>query len=206
MVKTLEVVLGQVGVLSLLDPPEIGVPVVEPGVVLTSGYYTEQTSKQVYYYDAINDQWYYYAAGYLYPLSISWKPSPTTKINLIAGNILRFLMSFYYVGPLPVTKSFYAAIGTNSKSGSFAEWSGFNATKSWTIPASNTPVLHDDYYVDLIIPSGHQGEDGAAYCKILNGVTLTEGVNCTPYYYDVCRITPAVGEFTSFLIKEFSKV
>lgn len=204
MIKTLQVSLGQVGVAQ--DPPAIGVPVVAPGQVLASGYYTDPDTDQLYYYNATLDQWYYYAAGLYYPLAISWKASPTAKIDLVVGDTLRFLLDFYYVGPLPVTKTFYAAVGTNKTSGVFEEWSGFNATKSWAVPSSDTPQLHTGYYVDLKIPSGHSGEDGAAYCKILDGITLIEGQNCTPYYYNVCHIIPAEGEFSEFSISKFEKV
>ena len=202
MIKTLEVRLGQAGCLSLLDPP--GVPVIAPGQVLASGYYTEQSTNQLYYYDAINDQWYYYSAGLLYPLSITWKPSPSAKIDLFIGDTLRFNLTFKYYGPA-VTKSFYAVVGSNSKSGSFNEWGGYAVTKSINIPVQTTPTLITGNYIDIVIPNLHQGEDGAAYCKILNGLTLTEGVNVTPYYYDVCHIIPAAGEFTEFSITKFEK-
>lgn len=211
MIKTLEVSLGQVGALNLLDPPQVGVPVVEPGVVLASGYYTEQTSGQLYYYDAVDDQWYYVsAAGLLYALAISWTPSPSAKLDLVAGDTLRFNLTFKYMGPA-VTRTFYAAVGNNSKSGSFGEWTDFNVEKDISIPEHDTPTLITGKYVDLVIPSGsafwdHEGEDGAAYCKIMDGFTLIEGENCTPYYYDVCHIVPAEGEFTEFGITKFEKV
>jgi len=210
MIKTLDVSLGQGGVLSLLDPPQIGVPVVAPGQVLTSGYYTEQTTGQLYYYDAESDQWYYYAAGLLYPLAISWKPSPSPKIDLAAGDTLRFNLTFKYKGPA-VTRKFYAAVGDNKTSGSFGEWSGYTTTKNISIPAKTTPTLITGQYIDIVVPTGeplwgHHGEDGAAYCKIMDGFTLTEGVNCTPQYYNVCHIVPAAGEFTEFGITKFEKV
>jgi len=210
MIKTLEVSLGQVGALNLLDPSTIGVPVVVPGVVLASGYYTEQTTGQLYYYDAVDDQWYYYAAGLLYPLALSWKPSPSPKIDLVAGDTLRFNLIFKYMGPA-VTRKFYIAVGNNKTSGSFAEWADFTTTKNIPIPGYDTPTLVTGKYVDLIIPAGeaiwdHHGEDGAAYCKILDGFTLTEGQNCTPQYYNVCHIVPAAGEFTGFGITKFEKV
>ncbi len=206
MIKTLEVSLGRVGALVVINPAEIGVPVVTPGVVLTSGYYSEQTSGQRYYYDADEDQWYYVtAAGLLYPLAISWTPSPSIKIDLVVGDRLRLLLSFMYSGPA-VTRTFYATIGDNSMSGSFAEWSGFNATKNISIPAKTTPTLVNDNYIDIIIPSGHSGDDGAAYCKIMDGFTLIEGENVTPYYYDACHIILPEGEFTDFGITKFEKV
>lgn len=206
MIKTLDISLGQAGELSLPDPPQVGVPVVEPGVVLASGYYTEQTTGQIYYYDAESDQWYYYAAGYLYPLAISWKPSPSPKIDLVTGDTLRFNLTFKYTGPA-VTRKFYAAIGTSETSGSFDEWGGsWATTKNIAIPAKATPTLITGQYIDIIIPSGQGGKTGGAYCKIMNGFTLTEGVNCTPYYYNVCYIVPPEGEFSEFGITKFEKI
>ena len=210
MIKILEVSLGQVGALNLLDPPAIGVPVITPGQVVATGYYTNPTTGQQYYYNANLDQWYYVAAGLLYPLAISWKPSPSSKIDLVAGDKLRFNLTFKYMGPA-VTRNFYAAIGNNKTSGTFSEWSGYTATKSISIPAKTTPTLITGQYIDLTIPTGeplwgHQGEDGAAYCKILDGFTMIEGENCTPLYYDVCHIVPAAGEFTEFGITKFEKV
>ncbi len=189
---------------------QIGVPVVEPGIILASGYYTEQTSGQDYYYDAPNDQWYYYTAGYYYPLALSWVPSPSAMIDLSAGDILRFNLSFKYMG-LAVTRTFYAAVGNNSKEGSFWEWSGFTKSKDISIPAHETPTLITGQYLDIVIPAGeaiwdHYGEEGGAYCKILNGFTLLQGQNCTPLYYDVCHLVPAIGEFVEFGITKFEKV
>jgi len=204
MIKELIIPMGHIGA-AQLDPPAIAIPTILPGQVLASGYYTDPSTGQVYYYNATLDKWYYLAAGYLYPLETSWQPSPTARINLAKGDTLRFRLSFYFSGPLPITQTFYATIGDNKTSGSFDEWSGFNAKKSWTIPASDTPLLHTEYYVDVVIPSGHEGEDGAAYCK-KDQLFVTEGVDTTPYYYNVCHIIPAVGEFSQLKITKFEKV
>ena len=206
MIKTLNVSLGQIGA-AQVNPLEIAIPDVAPGVYAT-GYYTDEATGIQYYYNANLDQWYYSAAGLYYPLGISWKPSPSPKIDLAAGDTLRFLLSFKFSGPLPVTQSFYAAIGTNETSGSFDEWSNFNAQKEWTIPASDTPVLHSNFYVDIVIPDTfprHEGQDGAAYCK-KDQLLIEEGKDSTPYYYDVCHIVPAEGEFTLMTISKFEKV
>lgn len=207
MIKILEVPLGRIGA-AQLDPSGIGVPVIEAGQVMTTGYYTDTVTGQQYYYNATLDQWYYSAAGLLYPLGISWRPSPSPKIELAAGDILRFLLSFYYMGPLPVTQTFYAAIGVNKTSGTFDEWSGFSARKSWVVPVSDTPSLHSNYYVDVVIPSTwprHEGEDGAAYCK-KDQLIIEEGKDSTPYYYNVCYIIPAEGEFSDMKITKFEKI
>ena len=203
MIKTLEISLAT------LEPPVVGVPVVAAGV-LASGYYTDPGSDIQYYYDAGNDQWYHVQSGYLYPLAISWQPSPSAKVDLISGDSLRFRLTTRYMGP-PVTRTFYAALGNNKTSGSFEEWSGYTASKEISFPGCDSPTLFTDRYIDIIIPAGeplwgHHGEDGAAYCKVMNGITLTEGKNCTPYYYNVCHIVAVEGEFTEFGIASFEKV
>ena len=203
MIKTLEVSLGVIEA-AQLNPSGIAIPDITQEIYAT-GYYADPLTGTEYYYDAPLDQWYYYVAGYIYPLAISWQPSPVAKINLAAGDTLRFLLSFKFMGPLPETQVFKAFIGNNSKSGGFGEWDNFWAKKSWVIPASATPSLHTSYYVDLVIPSGHQGEDGAAYCK-KDQLLVEEGKDTTPYYYDVCHIVPAVGEFTEMKISKFEKV
>lgn len=195
--------------LAVGNPPEVGVPVVAPGVVLSSGYYTDSSTGQQYYYDARNDQWYYVAAGYLYPLAISWKQSPSPKVDLVAGDKLRFNLTLRYMGPA-VTRAFYAAVGNDKTSGSFSEWSGYTAIKNISIPAKTTPTTITGQYIDIVVPSGepwwsHVGEDGAAYCKIMDGFTLVEGENCTPFYYNVCHIIPAAGEFSNLAIISFTK-
>jgi len=204
MIKTLNVSLGVLG-LSQVDPPGIAVPTLAPGEVLASGYYTDPTTGQQYYYDASLGQWYYYAAGYLYPLAISWKPSPSPKIDLIGGvDTLRLRLSFMYVGPA-VTQKFYASLGKNSMSGSFDEWSGYTARKDIPITRYDTPTLITDKYIDIVIPpDGHDGEDGAAYCK-KDQLLIEEGKDSTPYYYDVCHIVKAEGEFTNMVISKFEK-
>lgn len=199
--------------MSWQDPPAI-VPTLNPGEVLATGYYIDQVTGLYYYYDAINDQWYgVTAAGLLYPLAANpWVASPSAKIDLVAGGKLWFILTFKYMGPA-VTRNFYAAVGNDHDpgyTGSFAEWTDWNATKSITIPAHDTPTLITGKYVELVVPSGsawwdHEGEDGAAYCKIMDGAPEV-GKTITPYYCHVCHSVPAVGEFTEFGITKFEKV
>ncbi|GAI73362.1 unnamed protein product, partial [marine sediment metagenome] len=80
MIKTLEVALGLIAP-SQTNPAGVLVPTIEPGQVIATGYYTDPNTGQLYYYDAPLEQWYYYAAGYIYPLGISWQPSPSPKID-----------------------------------------------------------------------------------------------------------------------------
>ena len=145
-------------------------------------------------------------------LAISWQPSPSTKLELTEKETLRFKLRFYYLGPL-VTRRFYAALGNNKTSGTFEEWSGCTVTKDISLPLCSMKTLYTDKYIDLVLPDwswfetwGHAGEDFAAYVKIMNGLTLTEGVNCTPYYYNVGRVIAKAGEFSEFSITKFEAV
>lgn len=197
MIKELTLPLGA---LEVVNPLEVAA-----GQVFTTGWYVDQATGLYYYYDAIEDQWYYYAAGYIYPMAISWKPSPSPMITLAVGDTLRVRLSFYYKGPAR-TQNFYMALGANRTSGWFDEW-GDHVLKNVPIPLPRCDVatLITDKYIDVPIV-GRAGAEAAAYCK-LSGVDITtEGVNSTPQYYNVCKILPAEGEFSEFKISKFEKV
>lgn len=215
MIKELNVPLGNISP-ATLDPPQVGVPAVAPGQVLVTGYYIDQATGQLYYCDAALEQWYYYAAGYLYPLGVSWKPSPSPVIDLIGGDRLRLNLTFKYQGPAQ-TRRFRAALGDNSKSGWFNEWTELFADEKWyaerdiPIPRCDAPTLITER-IDITIPTkpevwgDHHGKIAAAYCKIEDGLFFTEGENITPYYYDVCYVVKVKGEFSEFAITKFEKV
>ncbi|GAH51099.1 unnamed protein product, partial [marine sediment metagenome] len=98
------------------------------------------------------------------------------------------------------------ALGGNVKSGGFPEWSGYIVFKTIIIARHDTLDLITDKYIDIVIPpDGHDGEDGAAYCK-KDQFFIEEGKDSTPYYYDVCHIVKAEGEFTDMTISKFEKV
>ncbi len=196
--------------LNVIAPPTLGVPVIAAGTVLATGYYDDPNTGQRYYYNASTDQWYYQLGTDLIPLSVSWAASPTPKLDLTEGDILRFNLTLRHIGPA-VTREFYVAVGTNKTSGTFDEWLGYNQTTQISIPAHTALTIVTGVHVDLIIPGGaflsnHDGEDGAAYCKIMNGVVLVEGENATPYYYDVCHIVSVEGEFTDLAIASFARI
>ena len=203
-IKTLDVSLGLIKA-AQVDPPGVAVPTISPGQVLASGYYTDPTTGQVYYYNAYLDQWYYYAAGYLYPLSISWQASPSAKIDVIGGvDTLRLRLSFKYIGPA-VTQKFYAQPGDNKTSGAWGGWDGWEVRKDITLPQCTTATLFTDKYIDLPIKTGKDGKDFAAYCK-KDQLFIEEGKDSTPYYYNVGHIILAAGEFTELKISKFEKV
>jgi len=151
----------------------------------------------------------YYPQGFYMPAAVSWQPSPSPKIELNPGDILRINLAFRYKGPAQ-TRNFYASLGNNSKSGWFSEWSGYNATKAIDLPSKTTLSTITGKYVDIPIPTStawweHSGEDGAVYVKILDGLFYTEGENITPYYYDAVHIIAAAGEFANFAIASIQK-
>ena len=157
--------------------------------------------------------WYdgfYYPQGIYYPAAVSWQPSPSPKVELNPGDTLRINLALKYRGPAQ-TRRFRAAIGNNSKSGGFAEWSGYWSTRDITLPAKTTLTTLTGLYIDIPIPTGtpwweHSGEDGAVYVKIEDGLFFTEGENITPYYYDAVYVIAAEGEFANFAISSIAKV
>ena len=199
--------------LDLTAESGIGVPIIPAGTTLASGYYTDPNTGIKYYYNAGYDQWYVVSGLSLIPLAISWQPSPSAKVDLLPGDTLRINLIFTYIGPAQ-TREFYAAIGDNKTSGSFGEWfGGFHSVKSIAIPLRSTLSVITGNYINITIPidppfgyvwpSG--GYDGAVYVKMVNGITLTEGVNCTPYYYNVVRVVTQAGEITNFALASFVK-
>lgn len=203
MIKTLDVSLGLVAP-SQVNPAEVLVPTIEPGQVVATGYYTDPTTGQLYYYNAPLEQWYYYAAGLYYPLGISWQPSPSPKIDVVGGvDTIRFRLSFKYIGPA-VTQKFYAVLGDNDKSGAFGEWDGWWVRKDITLPKCTTITTFTDKYIDVPIKTGKDGQDFAAYCK-KDQFFIEEGKDSTPYYYDVGHVIEAEGEFTEMTISKFEK-
>lgn len=184
-----------------LPVSSIGVPGVVPA---STGYCTDVSTGYKYYYSASEDRWYLVYGGNLYPLEIPWAPSPSAKMNLVAGDTLKMSCSFKYIGPA-TTVDVYGAIGQNKFSGTFNEY--WHDVDQWSIPANLTsaPVTRTAY-VTVPVGSGRGGEDLAAYFKILNGITLIHGVNCTSYYYNVAHIIEPAGEITNLEITGFEKV
>jgi len=157
--------------------------------------------------------WYdglYYPQGIYLPAAVSWQPSPSPKVELNPGDTLRINMALKYRGPAQ-TRRFRAALGNNSKSGSFDEWLGYASTRDIDLPAKATLTTLTGLYIDIPVPTSstwweHSGEEGAVYAKIENGLFFTEGENITPYYYDAVYVIAAEGEFSGFAISGISKV
>lgn len=147
----------------------------------------------------------YYPQGFYYVQEITWKPSPSAKVELNPGDTLRLNINLSYKGPAQ-TIGLYAAVGDNSKIGDFFEWYGFNGVKNVSLPEKTILTPITGQYIDIFIPTGHEGEDGAVYIKILNGITYEEGKTITPYYYDAIHIVSITGEFSNFSILGVEKV
>ena len=201
-IKTIVIPMGLVKA-SQVSSPGIAVPDFPYDQIQASGYVTNGDTGQVYYYNAQTEQWYYKIGTLLYPLGISWQPSPSSKLACTGGvDALRFRLSFMFVGT-QVTQSFKAEIGENKTSGSFDSW--WEKIQSFTIPASSTPVRVSSVFIDIPIPTGKAGKDFGAYLK-KNQVFITEGIDSTPYYYNVGSILSTEGEFSELAITSFQKV
>ncbi len=184
------------------------VPELAAGQVLATGWYVDQATGLYYYYDAISGQWYYYAAGYIYPMAISWKPSPSPKLTLAVGDKLRIRLYFKYQGPAITNKTFHAAIGEEPGAIPPPLGTDFAEIKcqvwSFNIPRCDTVTEITDNYIEIVIPSAAAGECISAYVK-WEQMFVKEGESTTPLYYNVADVLPAAGEFSEFKISKFEK-
>lgn len=87
--KTLELPLGNI----------VGNPAYE------TGWYQDAATGQYYYYDAVQNLWYVYVAGYLYALGYM-NPAPK-QVSLGPGEKLKITLSFKYRGPALTVSSRY---------------------------------------------------------------------------------------------------
>jgi len=192
-IKTLELSLGSLDALGSLV------------ALADAGWYQDTLTGEYYYYDTTIAQWYIYSAGYLYPLawvppSLVWEPSPTPKIDVNVGDVLRLSLSYRYRGPAGKGFTLYAAVCNNNKTGEPAEWSGYTSSKGIWPPGSTTWKDITDT-LDIGMKTGlmsHSGEDGAVYFKIEH--------YRSPAYYDAIHVVPAAGEFSELKIVSFARV
>lgn len=70
-----------------------------------TGWYQDTITGQYYYYDAVQNQWYVYVAGYLYSLGYM-NPAPK-QVSLGPGEKLKITLSFKYIGPALTVSSRY---------------------------------------------------------------------------------------------------
>ena len=204
-IKTLVVPLGIVKA-SQVSTPRVPVPDFLYNQIQASGYVTDGSTGQVYYYNAQTEQWYYKVGSLLYPLAISWQPSPTTTMLQLVGGVdeVRFKLTFGYIGPA-IEQEFIAFIGENKTSGSFASW--WNSVKICNIPRNDgpNPTIITSFFIDVPVGTNKGGEDIACYLK-KDQTFIEEGTDSTPYYYNVGHIGEAEGDFSDLAITSFQKV
>ena len=222
MIRSLEVPLGQVGGLSLIDPPGVDIPMATLGQVFATGHYTDPLTGQVYYYNANLDQWYYYAAGLYYPLATAWESAstvnPAAPISVLVGDTVRIEVSFKYQGPTKTIRLRGAlgfgttGTGTGSDSGQFQE--GADAHSSpFTVVSELTPKSYTKT-VDVVVPdkvwmptgyyAGTAGRQLALYAKLVNDVTLELNKTLSAYLRGALTV---IGEpvFSEFGVVDYYK-
>lgn len=177
-----------------LDPPPFA-----------TGWYRDTATGQYYYYDAQADQWYVYAAGYLYPAAFyppgNWEPAPK-KVTVSRGDTLRIIVTFKYVGPA-FSGNLYGAIGQN-QAGTFDEI--LNRSLSLSIPEYTTPTTPSIPDTDIPITSAISAGTYAIYAKITDGIGLDVGKTISKYLENAVEVVGVEPEFSEFSITDYAKV
>lgn len=177
--RTLQLDLG-----TLADPP-----------AYTTGWYRDPNTGQYYYYDASARQWYIYAAGYLYPLTVPKEPAPKV-VDIAAGDTLRIEYSYKYSGPA-MTVTEYASLGYTIL-GIYDEIVA--KSKSRSLSESSTPREYSGY-IDLVMPTPAETKWNDIEAKVMGGGKEL-GVN----YQDALNVVTPEAEFTEFSIVDYAKV
>lgn len=191
--KTVELSLGPV--MAMAEPPKY-----------QTGWYRDPVTGQQYYYDALKNQWYVYAAGYLYALGYM-EPAPK-KVTVAPGDKLQVILSFKYTGPA------ITGILTRYCVGVFGAF-GFNerlsGTPTFNVPAnlSATPVKVTNSYT-FTIPTNVDTDWDDIYVKIWGGTPDIGGTEQSPArifgYENALTVVGAVINITEFKIDDFKKV
>lgn len=188
--KTLELELGSIGALGSIAVGQ---------QLISSGWYYDPVTGKQYYYDALQNQWYIYAAGLLYALGYM-NPAPK-QVALAPGEKLKLSISYKYVGPA-VTGAIerfcigvYGALGFNEK---------VYGANTKNLPLYITPTLVTSEYT-LTLPATGVGSDwNDIYAKISGG---SPSVPETLFGYEnaliIVGLQPTI---TEFKIVDFVKV
>lgn len=159
-----------------------------------TGWYTDPTTGQSYYYDATIKQWYIYSAGYLYPLSVPKENAPKT-VTISPGDTLRIEYSYKYAGPaLTVTE--YASIGWTVAT-IYDE--KVSKSKSRSLPACSVPTTFEGS-LDIVLPMGAQENWNDIECKVFNG-----GKELGLNYQNALNIVGVEINFTEFTVVDYYK-
>ncbi len=176
-----------------------------------AGWYQDSATGTWYWFDG--QQWYVYAAGYIFPLGEERKTRaetiarfPYAPIDVAYGDSVMFTCTFKYVGP---------------------DWDGymegaFGDNSGWFGEAHDTVVKEPKRHIDKTITPksftwyitlpvvggfGNLGEGEASVrIKLTNGAGATQsGVNCSYVWTSVINVITKA-EFDLFAITKFEKV
>ena len=167
--------------LGILDPTQYA-----------TGWYRDPNTGQYYYYDAVANQWYVYAAGILTPLAVPKLAAPKV-VDIAPGDTLRIEYSYKYSGPA-VTVTEYASIGYTTL-GVYDEV--VKQSRSRSLPLCSTPTTFTGY-LDLVQPAETKCNDIEA--KVFNGGKEL-GVN----YQDALNVVSVTPAFSDFAITDYKK-
>jgi len=190
--KTLELALGSISVGQQL---------------LSSGWYYDPVTGKQYYYNAVQNQWYIYVAGYLYALG--YMTAAPKQVTLSPGDSLKITLSFQYIGPAVTGVSSRYCIGVYGALG-FTE--KVVLTPTFNIPANltGTPVTVTNY-ATLALPASGVGSDwDDIYVKIWGGTPAIGGSEASPNYIfgyeNALLLVTLAPTITEFQIADFVKV
>lgn len=180
---------------------------ISAGQLVASGWYYDAATGKRYYYNALQNQWYIYAAGYLYPLGYM-KAAPK-QVTLAPGDKLKITLSFQYTGVAVTGVSARYVIGVFGALG-FTE--KLYATTTFNIPEnlSATPVTVTSS-ATLTLPAAGVGADWTdIYVKMWGGTPDIGGSEEIPAYifgYENALVLVGLEPLiTEFKILDFVKV
>lgn len=174
--KTLEVALG-----TTMNP-----------ITYATGWYQDPVTGEYLYYDASTGQWFVYAAGYIYPLTITEIYAPKV-VTVKAGDSLKISISYMYTGPESVGVEEYFSIGRKDLLGYHPKVVGKNTR---TLPITPTPTKFTSERT-LVIPTDVGLDWTYIECKVWHGTpdVPETGIRLKDAL-EVVGVEPDIAEFT----------
>lgn len=175
----------------------IGALTVSLGTVgLQTGWYMDPATGEHYYYNAEENKWYVYAAGYIYPLEIQRESGPKT-IPVAIGDKVQIDISYKYMGPATTGVEEYISIGYER----LAIWPydyvpKLEAKRSRNLDKSAEPKLYT-WSATLTIPSDVGSNWTCIECKVWKGSpAVPEQGRRYTRALEIVALKPVVAEFT----------